>query len=311
MVKTKSAKKPAKNNSQKDLDKKTEEFKPRLTWLPNKTFELEFSVPWPKIKQTYNKLLKKTAEGITIKGFRKGKAPLSLVEKNIDKQKIYEQVIKELLPETYEKAIKHHHLAPIISPKIKIVSLKENNSWQFKATSCERPKIKLNDYQKLVKNSLAKTKIWTPKQGNPKAEPAKKTYDEKLKIVVKALTDNIEVIIPEILIDDETNKMLSRLLDQVNSLGMTINQYLDSKKITNQQLKQNYRKKAEQTLKLEFILQEIIKDRKIKIKEQEITKIIQATPDPKIQEQLKTPLQKNYLASILAKRKVLDYLTSL
>jgi len=284
----------------------------KLTWLPNKTFEIEFSIPWQKIKEAYDKLLKKTAHGITIKGFRKGKAPLGLVEKNINKQKLYEELIKSLLPETYEEAIKKNHLLPIISPKIKIISLRENRDWQFKATSCERPEIKLGDYEKLIKNELHKTKIWTPEQ-DKKNSPKKqtKTYDEKLKVVIKALTDNIKFAIPEILSEDETNKMLTRLLDQINGLGMTIDQYLGSKKISKEQLKQNYKKKAEETLKLEFILQEIVKDKKIKIKTEEIDKIIKATPDAKLQQQLKTPLQQAYLTAILAKRKILDYLISL
>lgn len=296
------------------MAKPKKKFKPttKLTWLPKKTFELEFTIPWEKAKKTYEKVLKEIASKTTIKGFRKGKAPIELVEKTLDKQKLYEQVIKKLLLETYQAVIKHHHLAPIISPKIQIISLKEGEDWKFKATACEAPEVKLDNYEQIVKGELAKIKIWTPDKGKPeKEEDKKQSYDQKLKTVTKALLENIKTEVSDILIEDEVNRMLSRLLDQVNNLNMTIDQYLASKGITSEQLREDYKKQAKETLKLEFILQKIVADRKIKVEKEEIDKMIQAVPNEKLRQKLNTPLQRAYIASILAKRKVLDYLTSL
>ena len=92
---------------------------------------------------------------------------------------------------------------------------------------------------------------------------------------------------------------------------MIIEQYLSSKGMTSEQLRANFRQQAEQTLKLEFILQQIVVDRKVKVEKSEIDKMINAAPDKKIQKKLDTPLERAYIASIIAKRKVLDYLTNL
>jgi FKBP-type peptidyl-prolyl cis-trans isomerase (trigger factor) len=284
----------------------------KLSWLPKKTFELEFVIPWNEVKKTFDKVLKEVAQEITLKGFRKGKAPLNLVEKNIDKQKLYKRVLEQLLPQTYGQAVKQHRLQPLISPKITPLSAQEGKDWQFKAVACEAPEVKLGNYQETIRGELAKEKIWLPgKEKAGEKKDKKISYDEKLKKITNLLLEKVKVEVADVLVEDELNRMLSRLLDQINSLGMTIEQYLSSKGMTQEKLRVNYRKQAEDTLRLEFILQTLVVDRKIKVKKEEVDKMIQATPDKKMREKLDTPLQKNYIASILAKRKALDYLTSL
>lgn len=311
-------KKQSKNQSQ-PKNNQSEVSKPstvglsiaKLTWLPNKVFTLEFSVPWSKVKNVYQEVLKQVVDNTTLKGFRKGKAPQELVEKNIDKAKLYEEVIRKLLPETYDAAVKQHRLAPIINPKIEVVSLKENSDWQFKATSCERPIVKLGNYQQLIKGELAKTKIWTPGKGKPEDKSTSQSQEEKLSLVTQLLLKNISVDLALMLVEDETNRLLSRFLDQVNSLGMTIDQYLSSKTLTKEQLKHQYQHQAEDTLKIEFILQAIVEDKAIKVEASEIDNIIQGNKDEKVRQEFNAPMQKVYLAAVLAKRKAIDFLLTL
>jgi FKBP-type peptidyl-prolyl cis-trans isomerase (trigger factor) len=285
----------------------------KLTWLPGKTFELEFTVPWTRVKKAYDKSLEEVVKQAEIKGFRKGKAPKKVVEQNIDKQRLYEEAIKKLLPETYQKAVSKHNLNPIISPKVETISLKEHQDWTFKATACEAPEVKLEDYEKAVKGELAKDNIWTPGKEKPDKgkEKQKPTDDQKIRVATKTLLDTAEVKLADLLIEEETSRMLSRLLDQVNSLGLTIDQYVKNKGITQQQLRESYKKQAEQTLKLEFILQEIVKEKNIKVTDEEVKKMITATPDEETRKKLQTPMQKAYITSVLAKRKAIDYLINL
>ena len=137
----------------------------KFTWLPKKTFELLLTVAWSEVKLAYNQELKKIAQITEIKGFRKGKAPLNLVEQNIDKKKLYEEVVRSLIPEYYEEAVKKYGLRPIMAPKINIISLQENSDWQFKASSCEKPDIKLGNYKQHIQGEFAKEKIWVPNKG--------------------------------------------------------------------------------------------------------------------------------------------------
>ena len=72
----------------------------------DKTIKFELKLIQTDIKSAYQKTLKKASLNISIKGFRKWKAPLDLVEKEISSQKVFEQIVQDLLPPLYDQYIK-------------------------------------------------------------------------------------------------------------------------------------------------------------------------------------------------------------
>jgi len=226
-----------------------------LNRLEDGTIELTITIPWSKINESYQKVLTNTASETTIKGFRKGKAPLKMVEEKVTKQHLYEETLKEILPKVYLEAIKEHNLKPIVNPQITVTSLAEGKDWQIKATICEPPKAELGDYKENVRKALASEKIWVPGKDGKKQPP--ETETQRLDKIFKTLLENTKINIPEILLQDEVNRMLSRLIDQTARLGLTVEQYLASTSKTTDQIKNEYRQQAEQTLKLELILSSI------------------------------------------------------
>ena len=280
-----------------------------LNKLPDGTIELTITIPWQKVRVAYEQTLNQFASEMEIKGFRKGKAPLKIVEQNVDKNKVYEEALKKLIPQVYVEAVKEHKAKPIINPEIKILKLEEGKDWQIQAVTCELPEIKLGDYQAEVRKALAVEKIWTP--GKAKETPAAVSQEGKTGQIFKALLENVKFELPKILIDHEVNQMLSRLIDQTSQVGLTIEQYLTSVKKTNEQLQNEYRKQAQQTLRLEFILAKIADEEKIIISDAEIEKMIAAVPDEKTKEGLKSPQQQEYIKQILRKRKIIDNLLKL
>ncbi|MBU1499957.1 hypothetical protein KKE48_03765 [Patescibacteria group bacterium] len=232
----------------------------KLTWLPKKTFELEFSIPWDQVKKTYDNVLNELTKKAKIEGFRPGKAPKDLVEKSIDKGKLYGEVINQLLPPSYTQAITQHKLRPAIAPKITIISAEENQPWQFKASGCELPEIKLGNYQGTARSALVKSQL----------EKKELDQTQKLNLISKALIDEIKIELSDLMVDSERDRMLSRLLEQVQKLGLTIDQYAGSNNKTVDQIKQEYQLTAANTLKLELILQAIAEDKKFKTKQQVI-----------------------------------------
>lgn len=281
----------------------------KLAWLPQKTFELEFSIPWNTVKKTYDETLKKIVQEAEIKGFRKGKAPISAVEKNIDKSKLYNEVLRNLLPQTYLKSLKQHNLRPICDPKVQPLETNEGKDWLFKATACETPDIKLGDYEAKIKGVRAKDKIWVPGKEEKKEE--KKTEEQILKEIFDTLRQETEIDIPPMLLETEEKRMLSRLLEQVNKLGLTLDEYLTNNNKSIEILKAENRKIAEDTLKMEFILQEIARQKNFETTEKEIQDMINAVPDEQTRKNLSTPMQKAYIGSIIRKRKVIDFLKNL
>src|SRR3989338_634645 len=137
----------------------------KITHLPKSTVELEITIPWQEIKTTYDEFLKSVVKDADIEGFRKGKAPKSLVEEKIDKKALYEEVIKKIVPKAYAQAVHEQKLTPVISPKIEMLKAKVDEDWQIKATLALKPRINLKNYkEKIAALRKSKVKLWTPGQ---------------------------------------------------------------------------------------------------------------------------------------------------
>ena len=209
------------------------------------------------------------------------------------------------------KTIKEQKIQPILNPEIKVISLEENKPWQIKAVTCEIPQVKLNDYQAEIKKTLAAEKIWVPGKDKEDDQAKKLTEEQKMAKVFASLVKTVQIKIPAILIENEANRTLSRLIDQTGRLGLTVDQYLQSIGKTSEQIRSEYQKQAEETLKLEFILGAIADQEKITVNDAEVEKMIQAAPDEKTRKNLETPTQKAYLRQLLRKRQVIDRLSKL
>lgn len=275
--------------------------------LPKKTFVLTFTFSWDEVKKEYDKVVMDAAKTAELPGFRKGKAPLDLVKKNLDKNKIYEEIIRSLLPAAYSEALQKENLKPVAAPKIEIVSVEENRDWVFKATSAEAPDVDLKDYKKEVSGVLAKGKIWVPGQDKDKKEGEDK--NKKLSEILDLLLKYVMVELADILVEEETNRLLAQALDEIKKLGLTLDQYLSSTRKTALDLRHEYQKKAMASLKLEFILTKIAETENIMVEESDWQKALNEVKEEKEKQILE---QNRYqLAGVLRRQKTLDFLTSL
>lgn len=274
---------------------------------PDGTIELRLTIPWNKVKIAWDVVVEEMVKSANLPGFRKGKAPKKLVEEKLDKAKIREEVVRNLLPPTYASAVKEHNLRPIIDPRIHIEGeLLEEKDWEFHALTCEAPIIDLAGYKEEIKKITAKSKIVVPGKDLPAGRQGQETpkFDE----IVKALLETAKVTIPQILIEREADRLLSQMLDEIKRLGMTLDQYLTSTKRTAEDLRAEYSQKAQNDLKLEFVLQKIAESEKITVDDADIEKAIAGA---KPEEKQNLQANKYLLASIIRQQKTLDFLKSL
>lgn len=283
-----------------------------LTWLPKKTFEVLAIVQWSKIAGAKETAIQKAKESVEINGFRKGKAPEKMVEAELGTQKLLEISLENLVPEIYEKAVLQLGLRPILSPKIELVANQENEPWQIKFTSCEEPEVKLGNYKDLLRGEKTAGRIWTPGKGDEKDKTEGKSQelrDEKLQKIIKWLIENIKLEMADLLIEHELNRKLANLLEQTQKLGLTIDQYLLSAGKTVDQVREEYRQQATQTLALEFIFNRIAEEEKLEVKPEEIEKMIASAKNDEEKKALEN--QKYFLASLARRQKTLDFLANL
>lgn len=274
---------------------------------PKFEIELNVTISQEEVKKAYEEALKRIAENAEIKGFRKGKAPVNLVEKEIDKKVIYEEALKDLIQDSYRKAVEQENLRPLIPPKAELISTEEGKDWSIRFTVCVKPKVTLKNYKSAITSLKAskKPKLIVPGKPEPDEKETKPTLDE---ILTTLLTES-DVEISDLLAEEEANRQLSKLVDQLQKLGVTVDQYIASKNTTIENLRAGYLNQARDTLKLEFILDEIANSENITVGEADIQKALDTVSDEKEKEALKK--ETYYLSAIIRKQKTLEHLEAL
>ncbi len=107
---------------------------------------LEFSVDKDTFNKAVTKVYRKQVGSITIPGFRKGKAPRSVVERMYGKGVFYEDAANELLPDAYEAALKEAAITPVGRAEFDITSIDENGI-VFTATVPVKPIVEIEGYK--------------------------------------------------------------------------------------------------------------------------------------------------------------------
>src|SRR3989338_1442763 len=274
--------------------------------LPKQSAQITLNIPWSEIEKSYDFVLERVAKSAEIAGFRKGKAPKKIVEQKLDKTKLYEEVIKDVVPKVYTDALKQHNLTPILSPKIELTSAKQNQDWVVTVTVALKPKVTLKDYKSNIKKvKEGKAKIWVPGQSANEDKEKKPSLDE----ILNALFEGIEVEMSDLILDNEVNRLLADLIDQTKKLGLTVEQYLLAKGKTVKELKGDYRKQAQKSLAIEFALSHIADTENITVSAKDIEDVIAKVEDAKEKEKLVK--ESYYLAHMIRQQKTLDFLANL
>jgi len=89
-------------------------------------YELKIGIDAEKFAAAVNRVYKKQAKNITVPGFRKGKAPRSIIEKMYGKGVFYEDAINDLLPEAFSAALEESKIDAVGTPEFDIVSVDDN-----------------------------------------------------------------------------------------------------------------------------------------------------------------------------------------
>ena len=109
--------------------------------------KLTFNVPAETFDEGMKKVYKKTAKYFNIPGFRKGKAPMAMVERIYGSEIFYEDTFNEIVPEIFEKEIAENKLEVVSKPEIDIVQIGKGKELIFTAVVQTKPEVKLGKYK--------------------------------------------------------------------------------------------------------------------------------------------------------------------
>lgn len=272
----------------------------QITRETDGTIKLTITIPAADAEKTRTEVVGELVKHVEVAGFRRGTAPRKIAEAKLSQETIREEVLKKVVTKAYNEALKEHTIQPIITPSVHIETFTEGTDIVFTAETCEEPKIELGNYQVEVAKITAKSKIIIPGKDNEKPN-----IDEILAAILKTA----KLTIPNILIEQEVNRLLGQMLDELKSLGMNLESYLSSRGKTAEQMREEYKSKAENDLKLEFILRKIADEQKITVEQKDIEQALSTIKDPKQKEQIaQNPY---FLASVIRQQKTLDFLSKI
>lgn len=109
--------------------------------------KLEFNIEADKFDQAIKTVYNKNAKYFNIPGFRKGKAPMQIVERYYGKEIFYEDAFNEVVPEIYEKELKEAKIEAVSMPEIEISQMGKGQDLIFTAIVQVKPEVKLGKYK--------------------------------------------------------------------------------------------------------------------------------------------------------------------
>jgi trigger factor len=108
--------------------------------------KLQIEIDEDRQAQAMEQAYKKLAPRVKIKGFRAGKAPRALIEREIGHHRLLDEAADIILPDAYREAIEQESITPVATPQVEMVS---HEPLVFSATVPLAPEIDLKDYKSI------------------------------------------------------------------------------------------------------------------------------------------------------------------
>lgn len=160
--------------------------------LSDTKVEIKVVLDKKDLAEAREKAVARMASEIKVQGFRKGKAPVSVAEKQMDENDINANALDIAIRTSVPKAFEEAKKAPLIIPNVNVTKFVPGETAEYIATADILPEIKLGDYKKLkAKKDLPKV---SAKEVNEVIDNIAKAYAEKAPVKRPAkLTDEVVI----------------------------------------------------------------------------------------------------------------------
>lgn len=133
-------------------------------------------------------------------------------------------------------------------------------------------------------------------------------YEEAILQEVEKMTS---VELPDILIEDELNRMLVSLQRRVADMGLLLEDYLKNQNKSLEQLKQEWRAQAEKNVRMELGLAEIARMENVSISDEDLQAEIDKIQDERVKRQFEAQEPRMHLRHALRQTRTLNLLKGL
>ncbi|WP_165821220.1 trigger factor [Nocardioides gansuensis] len=109
--------------------------------------KLTVEVPFEELKPSLDAAYKKIAQQINVPGFRRGKVPPAVIDRQVGRAAVLSEAVNEVLPQKYVEALQANSLEPLDQPDIEVTRLEDNEALEFTAEVDIKPDFELPDYE--------------------------------------------------------------------------------------------------------------------------------------------------------------------
>jgi len=112
------------------------------------TKKLSITLPKDEVKKELDKAYNKLNREVSLKGFRRGKVPLSVLQKNF-RDRIEAEVGEKLVQATYFDAVEKENINAVVHPEIKEHTFRDDGTFVYVAEVDVKPVVELKEYKGL------------------------------------------------------------------------------------------------------------------------------------------------------------------
>ena len=110
-------------------------------------YELETEISAEDFEAAIEKAYLKARKNIAMPGFRKGKAPRKLIEKEYGEQVFFEDAVNLLYAPVVNGAVEESGLELVTRPEVEVTEISKENGVKLKATCITKPEVEVKDYK--------------------------------------------------------------------------------------------------------------------------------------------------------------------
>ena len=111
--------------------------------------KLTIEVPFEELKPSLDKAYKKIAQQINVPGFRRGKVPPTVIDRQVGRAVVLDEAVNEVVPQKYAEAMQEHSLEPLAQPEIEVTKFEDHETLEFTAEVDVKPDFELPAYDAL------------------------------------------------------------------------------------------------------------------------------------------------------------------
>lgn len=271
-----------------------------LRQIENSQVELSGEIVADEFEKYYSPALEHLNRETAIKGFRPGHVPDEVLRRELGEEKILNLMAELVLKEEYPRLLAQHKIDAIGRPLVTITKLARHNPLGYKIVTAVFPQFTLPDCRKLaaainqtplapvvvaeneIEKLLAELKNHSElKNKDPeelkrqagdylKFDQERRQQDKRRLEIIEAIDRETRIILPDILVEAELDKMLGELKSQVQTMGLTFEKYLAQLKKTEAELRTDWREQAGKRARTGLLLEKIAETEKLAPAEEKI-----------------------------------------